>query len=1185
MRATNCIWGQDSRLIKPLKWQSDSKVHKSLPFGYGAVMVEGGEVSQRASVGQRSGNPYVVEKELQSHFGGIRIVGEIDLSENGPVYGKAKDVVCKILQYNSPTKLNEYPASTAIFLTAEGTRGYDEGTFWPNIEILDNLTAVQQSAVGSAFRSALDQLGLERFAYPATTERWLTNVSPILMHGGIPATYANDVAESVYTGLHDGIWDAEGLIDRVRHSSAQWSRLAKPVQRFFEYGDEFARDLLQRMIDTAADIGEIGRDASSYVGELSADAGLPQYLTMALLKDHRAPPQRGRRPPRPTVRIDRYSCDGPYMTLPPFPEGGEWLIRGANTRRFATRRHDSFDIQLAPSHGWTTTLLWNENSADRQSERRFVGMEEIHAYVFDASGNLATKQHRLAADQVLILTPPGITVSDRDGSPIRGPEELPPRAGPWSDWTLRCLDLSGVSAVLVKSSPGLGTDEVALELGVSRPPARPQLATPPVEGAKGILGGDVLSEPPTVTLPQDFDPKAWRVRWRPGRDDGQESSAPITLRLNDLPHSGREFHLASLLPSAPAFSGTIEVSGPLGSDMRGAITVVRGLKLQVPGRVCGPRELVEIPVAAEAQLRLEGGADIQATRLRFEAGQSTVPLSAEGTEFSVTIPRLAWAIQRADGSFPTLGVEQLRMGLDEIESGAVKSVLVRCGRPSILRLELRGKASLQEIGPLPANGAEGRWTFTLAELRTTIAASEASRLALVLHVDDFRECVAVIEAQFQFSDLQVSAEFDAETSECLLSAEWTENRRFTGRQLRLWSVHRPWDRPACIEVGDEVSRCDAILELPPGPYLAEVVVEDDWSSPPRPMPHQTGVCSLLVGSEMQQRIRLESLRVDVPLEALELAVSGFARSRRRDVTAAATATEELISTLEVAAQFDDTNGNATTTLFDLVNVVLKSAGLLPRLASQLVELPPIALRRLEMFLVAGARGSQELAAWDLETLWKTLPTVAAAIDDPFQSSASGDFADTSLQRWERFSGWRPDPEPETVTDGITPVTPPLDEFDPERLRRLQQALPPSGSLPLQWGGWLDAAFEMLTRTWQDPGSPQGIRISPDRELVNRWRSSYHAIHQYTQRFSESQRVQHDLLKPEPGRPAWQNFSADILAAAFHLIDDTTGQADMAKAANALCEAGEIAPLLTMRNILLALGLKHVDNSQKDASYE
>lgn len=1135
---------------------------------------------------QSTDNPYFVERELRSHFEGIRIVSELDLSADGPILKKARHVVQKVAQHRAPDRLRSYPASTAAFLAAEGARCYDEGTFWPNIDIAPYLSDADQSKVGRAFLSALDQLGLENFSYAAARERWLPYVSPILMHGGIPAACADDVAELVYAGLREGIWDADDLIKRMQQFSARWSGLAKPVKRFFEYGDEFANDLLQRMIDTAADISELGQDAAEFIAELSADAGLPQYLTRALLRGERHLPQRGRRPPRPTVRIDRYSCDGPYMTLPPFPHEGEWLIQGAVTRRFATRRYDARDIQLAPSHGWIATLEWDEHSANGQSERRFAGLEQVHAYVFDVAGNLARQQHRLPAGEALILTSPGVTVTDSDGMSVPSPEELPPRAGSWSGWVLRCLDLDQLTAVLVAPPPGPGNDEQPTKLSVARDSARPKFVTPPVSDSRGALGGRVFGEPPRIAMPQDVDADRWRVRWRESAGEGdaggdvvrRASRAPSTYRLADLPCTEGTFDSAAALPPAPAFAGSFEVSGPLGSDMREDITVVRGLVVGGPDHVCGPRELVRVHVTADTEPRLEDGTEIPATGLLFEAGNDTIPLTVDGTEFAVTIPRLAWAIHRTDGSFPTLGIERLRIGLDEIESGTVGSVLVRCGRPCTLRLELRSEMSLHEIGPVQANGADGRWSFSLAELRTTIAAATVPRLDLVLHVDDLREHIAVIEAQFEVSGLEVNTERDGDTGECLVSATWTENRQFAHRQLRLWSVHRPWEYPVHVRVKDEVAgRCEEILTLQPGPYIAEVTVADEWSSPTRPGPSQAGSCDLLVGSELQRRKRLESLRAEVPLDALELVIAGAARSRNLDVTAAASATDELTCALEAAAQSDEADANATSTLIDLVELVFSSNSLLPRLASMLVELPTPVLRRLELAFVAAARGSGGLTDTHLERLWKTLPTVAAALDGPFLDAHPSDLTEASLDRWEQFSGWRPEIGAVPIQHRIEPVTSPLDEFDPTRLRELQQALPPSGSLPLQWGGYLDAAFEMLTNTWLEPANSSGSRRSPDRERIRRWRSSHNAVYSYTQRFSGQQLNQLDLIKPQSHRPAWHKFPADVLAAAFHLVDRSSGRADTAEAAAALREAAEIAPLLTTRSILLALGLHHIEN--------
>ncbi len=1131
-------------------------------------------------------NPSFVERKLRHHFEGIRIVSELDLSEDSSLFKMARVVVLKVAQHGKLDRLKRYPAATATFLAGEGSRCYNDGTFWPNTEIYQYFSSpADQTKTGRAFLSALKELALENFDYAASRERWLPYVSPILMHGGIPASYSDDVAELVFTGLRNSIWDAEDLIDWIIQSSALWSKLARPVQRFFEYGDEFASDLLQRMIDTAADIVEFGRDATDLIAELSEDAGLPQYLIRALLTDKFCDTERVQRPPRPTVHIDRYSCNGPYMTLPPFSRGGEWLIQGAVTRRFPTRRHDQLDIPLAPAHGWTATLEWSEHSAKWQSARQFGGLEQVHAYVFDASGKLARQQHRLPADQAFILTPPGVEVIDNDGVPIPSLEELPQRTDAWSGWVLKNLNLEAADSVLVKPPPGLSGDAGPTKLTVTQTTARPKLVTSPVLGATGIPSGSVFAEPPKITVPSEANPKSWRIRWSETRGETEptaalstESRRPTTKPLEELPETASTFDSAPLLPSSAAFAGMLEVSGPLGSDIREEIAVIGGLVVDVPDRVFGPREVVEVRVSADVELFLENGTRVSEAGLSFEPGQDTVVLTAQETAFAVTIPRLVWALRRNDGSFPILEGEPLRIGVDEIESGTVESLLVRCGRPTTLRLELRGDASFHEIGPVQTESPVGSWSFALAELRSTIATSVAPRLEVILHVEDLSESLAIVEAQFVVSDLDVSTELDAETTECIVSAEWKENRQFIGRQLRLWSQHRPWQDPICVEVDDSAAgRCEGIVNLTPGPYLAEVIAANEWISQVRPTPSQEGVCSLLVGSETQRRTQLNSLRTEAPLQALELIVGGWVRSRNLDVSAASFATDELTCAIEAVAQLCETDENAMNTLVDLVKLVLTSGDLLPRLAPDLAELPAQALRRLEFIIVSSIQeGPVGITDGDLERLWKTMPTVAAALDYPFVNDVQEDRADASLDRWQRFSGWRPELDATPVDSRIEPVTPPLDEWPPERLRELQQALPPAGSLPLQWGGYLEAAFEMLTNTWHEPTQSSGSNMSPDRERIKQWRSSHHATYSYTQRFSAQQVRLLELVKPKPSRPAWHKFPADILAASFHLIDKSSGRADTAEAAVALRDAAKIAPLLTTRSVLLALGLRHVE---------
>ena len=157
----------------------------------------------------------------------------------------------------------------------------------------------------------------------------------------------------------------------------------------------------------------------------------------------------------------------------------------------------------------------------------------------------------------------------------------------------------------------------------------------------------------------------------------------------------------------------------------------------------------------------------------FAPGCDSVEISADGVPLTVTIPRLSWAVTRRGGSQPMLSGESQRIGLDEIESGEAESLLVRCGRPASVILELHGRAPLQQADPSPAAGAQGRWAFALSQFRDTAVASGLATMSLTLRADDTSARAAVIDAHHQVTDFQVEVLPDAEACQVLLNAQWT----------------------------------------------------------------------------------------------------------------------------------------------------------------------------------------------------------------------------------------------------------------------------------------------------------------------------------------------------------------------------------------------------------------------------
>ena len=1082
------------------------------------------------------------EGRLREMLRGRRLVGELDLSPGGRALEMAEWVFNGVTRTGDYERLRLYPATTAVFLAAEGGRCYDDGTFWPNIESLAGISAQEQSVVGRAFEAAVRQLGLEDFGDTPEAGRWLRFVTPILLHGGIPASCAPDAAQLILSDMRQGVQEGAEFIDGVLRSGTRKAQLDRPLLRFFSYGGGFALDLVERMMAAVLDINAIGLDdAQQLVSELAEDLGLPEYLLQALIDGGAiGGGVRHRRPPRPLVRIDRYSCSGPHVALPPVEGGGEWLLSGSSASRHKALQRDAHEVPLAPSRGgWTVTL----RSGAAESGAQFKGHPDVAAFIFEPGGKLAREQRRLRGDVALLLVAKDIEVLCRSEAPAPPAEGLPARSEPWNGWKLLSLDLSDMDALVLRSkSAGF---ETSVLVPVSRPPQSPAITSDPVAAVSGPMGCAVYADAPCVAEPDGTTPSTWRVRWR--SDD--ETNPPATAVLDDLPYGPQGRSLAPRLPAEDSCCGTLEIVGPLGSDLRERVAVVRGLRVRMPDRVIGPDETVEVSVDADCVLTCPDGYSGRSVRIQFEPGCESIKLSADGVPLTVTIPRLSWVISYRDMPAAALGRDRQQIGLDEIESGEAESLLVRCGRPTSLALELHGHELLQGTGASQAFGDQGRWAFPLSLFRDTASASGLARMSLKLDAEGAQADAAVVVARHEVSNLHVEVA-DSEAGEVLIDVAWHENKRFRNRQVRLWPQHRVWEQPVCEDIPDDVhGSFDCVVPAPPGPYLAEIALRDDWATPQRPTRGAASV-EVSIGSPQDADRRLRTLGLTVAAEALELAVSGHPRSRQIDGDVITAARQELRQAIAAscgpAVPFD--------ALTRLAHLALSAGGMLAEmLTEELVgTLPGLHMLKLTLAMMT-VPVRCEAYSGTLETLWESEPLAAAVLDCELD--------DDSAARWECFTGWVP-----TLDDGgpeqpPQPISKPLDELAPDRLTALADALPPMGSLPLQFGGYTLAALEMLKQTW------------PDRTQLNGWMAAHTRVTSYTQRLSRAQREQIDALTPGRGAAGWHRFPARLQAAAFQVTDEVASQAERDAAAQALLDAARIAPLLTKRSLFTAAALR------------
>ena len=340
-------------------------------------------------------NPARIDRELRPLLKEIRLVGELDLSLDGEIYRKATSAAKRLIAAKSWNTLGRTcPAPVVVFLVAEGVHRYRGGTFWPRVSVADLIGPAEQQKIGQAFEEALRTLGLATFRYVVAEEGALRFVTPILLHGGIPAYCATDVWGLLLGDMRSGTSDAGHLLSVWRTSG--FRGLDKPVVRFLRHGGAFAGDLIARMWQLADDVADMGMSDARVRGTetLAHDAGLPRYLVEKLLQGEHEPVRRGPQLPRPVVRIDPYDGRGPYLELPPAPRhDGSWILsgRGDALRRVRISQRDSRELPLGPDSPWNVEL--RTSIAERLWT--FAGMHAAPVYFFAEDGKIAGNQESL----------------------------------------------------------------------------------------------------------------------------------------------------------------------------------------------------------------------------------------------------------------------------------------------------------------------------------------------------------------------------------------------------------------------------------------------------------------------------------------------------------------------------------------------------------------------------------------------------------------------------------------------------------------------------------------------------------------------------------------------------------------------------------------------------------------------
>lgn len=1107
-------------------------------------------------------SPRVLERDLRPLLMGVRLVAELDLSLRGEIYGKARSASERLILRRRIGSLHVVcPSALVIFLVAEGVHRYVGGTFWPNVSIGGLRSPADRGDVGLEFLASLDKLGLETFEEVVHREGTWRFVTPILLHGGIPAYCASDLWVCLLEEMRLGEEDAGRLLARWRSRRHLLDGVDKPAQRFIFHGGDFAVDLVQRMIQLADDVAELGkaRAAERGVRELAANAALPRYFAQKLLEGPREPQPRGPRAPRPRVVLDPYGGEGPSLVLPPSPRlEGKWRVFGKGSNQsYKSSSHDEREVPLAWAPRWDVAFVSNRS----EQSTTFSPMERASAYVFDDSGTLARNQTTFRGDSVLVFASRRVSFYKDSAHSEKVPEheELPATTGVWSAWQPRRLDLSGLKKVVIGGASPSG-EPLSETVAVTESAHRPRLLDDHVLGVVDTHGRLVFGRPPRVRVDLGTTSRrAWMVRFR-----AADNSARASLyELKSVESDENIFDLSPLFPTQGVTSGMIEVVGPLGSDLRASVTIVPGMEVSMPDRTIGPDEHVVVRLSANVPL---SSSETRELDVDFPAGKYTerVSVGSGTTDLLVSVPRLVWTLRyRADRQLP-LGTEPARIGLDELENGDIEAVLVRVGRPSTVRVELQAAEYIQTSEEVIATGSEGRWTFPVDEFRTSAAHADAARLYLKLVCGEVEATAAVIESTHEVSDIGVESIVDVDSGMAYCEVEWRENRSFRGREIRLWSNHRPWETPTTVQIPDQnEGHCEFECDIAPGPYLLEIGLMDSWAEPARPIASATNVAEVMIGTDGDLRGHLRILdRRDAPA-ALELELAGHGPIRSLDDEWSVSGIlDELRWALIVRCRHVGPDCADDRVYVRLGELALIEPSHLAEIISRFEDtVSGMDLARILITLVQGVLDCAPAGIEEpiLDRLWRMSPVAGAAFDTyrPGDTRCAG--------RWRSFTGWDPSmpydqrddyEEDDQLPSRAGPIQAPLDICSPDRLREFTSLLVPGEVQVLRWSGYFDAAIDFLSRTYGD------------RIPVERWQASYTGLADDTYWLDP---VHHSYLRKLAidDLQDWCLFPRDLLACAFHLLGY---RGDGRLAARALWDAVEFAPELTHRSLVIAIAL-------------
>ncbi len=724
-----------------------------------------------------------------------------------------------------------YPACVVVAMPGVGALHYEHGNYWSGLWDEASVDPNQDDPAewSDAFRSGLEKFKLARFeGLP------LRNVGEIMMHAGIPVYGLADFLELLLQRqARDPAVAADALLAwaTMPGHESRLQALDKPVQRFLQYGADYAEDFVDRCLELldrlrlpAFDADGLGLPERIIVKarDLAAD-GLLDLST-----ERRWPSRTGLE--RPGMALEPFD-GGLLIRLPAVPDapGGvaDWqvhldgelqVVRSRSPWPGATETAPATALQLrGPAHSTLVRLPatgqeWEIDLVDRTDPR----------LVFTEDGRRIPAVSALPPEPVWLLHP---KTDQIDGADIEvcgtrldlGDAEVPYG---WERWRLHRVDLEKASAIRLGTA-GWRSVQSARRARLTE--------TVPLRGVRTAYERPVIAAPPRVELPADPGVTThWSIRIRrPG--------APVPLVACDIAID-RDQTVDPWEGLTRPLVGPFEltVRGPLGRGLSRTLVVVEGLDTACrPGwRRLTPTGVVPATVSAiptVEELRIDPSI------VRLGSTDATAQFTVLGPDCTehirVTTPHMA--VQRmVAGEYANWSLRPLRLATESLGDG---KLLVRLPAPMPAQLIVRGEDTDLQVVSSEYVGGQNLARFDLGRIADTVRAHGSAHLEV--QVETLRYPVARCEPRRLAQGLTLD-----EDCRLVLSGAAAVG----GLAAGCYQIYAPWREPVVLPVEanlrtaplpDRVRHC--------GPLVVALRIDDPWL--PAPWPDwPTGSDSFLV---------------------------------------------------------------------------------------------------------------------------------------------------------------------------------------------------------------------------------------------------------------------------------------------------------------------------------------------------